>query len=278
MRKVTAILCILLLGTAWCKAQTDVQFDVLHLKDDRTMEGTIIELHIDSLVVLRNMADSVVHIPLADIARITKKRIDRPAPVAPAPVRPESNSRRTEYDHRPKGFFGNVKINVCFAGGIGLGVAFGYKFNRFAHLGLGLGIDLRGYTVGYLPDWDDVETDAASGFNMPVYVQLAGEVLTRQKTPFYLVEVGYLPQFINLYAHKNRVGGMHGMHTGLVVGYRFNTHSRYNFSLGMRVDFDSFAIKHRVFELDETTDLYHYHDTETFTSAVYLGIAFIHGF
>jgi hypothetical protein len=268
----------MLLACQWAMAQNRPVRDVVVLKDDRIYEGTILQMLADTVVVLRRTDSTVVRIPMYKVDHFEKTQLETTRENDVASTTLSQRRGRKIYEHNSWGFFGNVKININFAGGAGIGVVLGHKLNRFTHLGLGVGIEGRGYAVGYLPAWEDVDTRALSGGHVPVYVHLGGDVLTSYRTPFYILETGYVYQFGNNGTPLDKVASPHGLHVGSVIGYRFNSRRRYSICVGFRTDFDSYSVKHRVFTLDESTDLYHVRNTVTFTASVYCGLSVIHCF
>jgi hypothetical protein len=114
----------------------------------------------------------------------------------------------------------------------------GYKFNQFAYLGLGLGVD------GVISDLHG-NSDYAGAY-LPIYIYYGGDILHQQITPFYTVEAGYTwrPDILvndnyDYYSGGGSVpiGGHGGFMAGAGFGVRFYSRRRVHFDISAHVDF-----------------------------------------
>lgn len=247
---------------------------VVHKKDGSRLEGRIVEIYADSIAVLRMPDGTDVRIPMRDIRRIVNNSMltyDQGTP-----YRTNANKRSDAIK------FGmihtNIEIKVRFAGGLGVAGVVGYRFNRLAHLGLGVGLDLMGIPVGYIPQNDLLDRNTMSGLSLPVYIHLEGELLDEYLTPYYAVEIGYLPQFHNFSVNGIQAGGAHGLHAGVTLGYRLKYNGIRGVILGVKSDFDCLNFRYRDLELNQSTGLYKFQDRNRLTSAVFVGICIINAF
>ena len=82
----------------------------------------------------------------------------------------------------------------------------GFKFNRFAHFGLGIGFD--GVYFGNGISWGKGvydNTNVNNGLYISLYFQLSGDMLKAKVTPYYLLETGYAFHPANPFARRNPV-------------------------------------------------------------------------
>jgi hypothetical protein len=124
----------------------------------------------------------------------------------------------------------------------GFRIVNGYKFGRLGYLGLGIGVD------GVILDLHGSQD--YSGAYFPFYIHYGGDILKKQTTPFYSVEIGYAAHFAPTGLSPQAIFGngtdvssaRGGVMGGGAFGVRFYSRRRVHFDISAHVDFkQSFA-------------------------------------
>jgi len=167
--------------------------DVLYLKDGSIYRGTIIEEIPGVSYKIEMVGGNVVFVQAKSVTKV-----ERGKPVNAADdTRPASTSRgrpvkvkNPYYFYQDKGFYFQTQANVGVL--MGLRLAAGYKFNRYASLGLGTGIELnlKVSTLVLDPSFDGHGGGTAAGY-VPIFLHFTGDVIKGKVVPFYSAEVGY---------------------------------------------------------------------------------------
>lgn len=158
--------------------------DVIYLKNGSIYRGTIIEQIPGVSYKIEILGGTVILVPAADVAKITKeeRQVRSESPRRDRDYESRSPQPKHEFSYRPRGYFfqGQVEAEALE---FGFRVVNGYKFGQFGYLGLGVGVD------GVILDLHG--SSDYSGPYFPIYVYYGGDILKKQITPFYSIEAGY---------------------------------------------------------------------------------------
>lgn len=219
--------------------------DVVYLKNGNVYRGTIVEQVPNVSLKVQTVGGNVFSVAIVEIEKITKEN----------KVQSENNYNHFElpFQHqwhkndsahnvfkpKRKGYFFNAQLLIENLQG-GVRIVNGYKFNRFAYLGVGIGFDHL-FSSPYTRSSYPISRNALSGVYFPLYLSFSGDMLNKRVTPFYALEVGYAVGFKNT---NNLMSGnnfndnkRYGMMGGLGLGVKFNTKRRVNISLLANVNF-----------------------------------------
>lgn len=286
MKVIKSLLLLTLVGVFSLQllAQNQLE-DVVYLNNGSIYRGVIIEEVPNVSLKIRIMGGSVVAIAMGDITKKTKEPFyteESPAPETVSPVRNEPRPERvkTPFEPRKKGYFfqGQLMLEIPQAG---FRVVNGYKFGRFGHLGIGVGLDLVGGSVFNGPVNDLDVTDLA-GVYLPLYLYYAGDILQSRITPFYAIEAGYTHPLNSGSFGGGRLvddgfGGSsitldRGIAMGSVgVGVRFNTARRVNFSLLLNVEIKSVQYSEEYYIYDDFSGVYDSYGVQNQNATLIIG-------
>lgn len=173
-------------------AQNGMQ-DVIYLKDGSIYKGMIIETVPNVSYKIKSRDGNVFAVKIEDIEKITK----------------EEKEYRNHYRHwghrgwgndslriapKKKGYFNEIQVLIENVQG-GVRMVNGYKFNRFAYLGIGFGVD-HVFSNPFNPKVNGLEKKELAGIYLPLYLYHAGDGPTKGRfTPFYAIEAGYAMAF-----------------------------------------------------------------------------------
>ena len=223
----------LLLALFWCcNLVAQIQtIDVIHLKNGTIYKGIIIENIPDEKLKLQTN-DGVFVILQSEISNITqeesKKKIK---PLREQPQEKEVKERkhipphlRTQnsgiWEPVKSGYFFQTQLCGEFAGG-GIRFVNGYKFNRFAYLGFATGLEYLLFSVNELL----FEGYLSEGLHLPLLLHFSGNIINRNKTPFYFVEVGYNLGLVTNYRKHQ------GLNATAGIGFKVYGGNKFTFSL-----------------------------------------------
>lgn len=182
------IICMAFLMPQHSSAQGDDRIDVIYLKNGTIYRGTIIEQVPNVSYKIEITGGSVILVKVEDVDKITKEAKPTHAMTREEWTGHQSRSRSRPYrGYKDKGAFMQMQLNLVYAGG-GPRIIAGYKINQFAMLGLGVGI---GGLVGGVNKASMGDAEPYAGFYFPFFVYYSGEILQKDITPFYAVEIGY---------------------------------------------------------------------------------------
>ena len=177
-------LVLILLMVTFTHASCASAVDVVYLKNGSIYRGVIIHEISGINYTIRLFGGSQVVVSAAEVKEVKRKR-------SLAPVEYQSDSVRNRYNrvpyrsryfrYRESGFFAQWQNIVGLIDGMRL--TFGYKFNRYAAVGLGSGFEY-GNTLADAPY-------AASNGYFPLFAYLSGDMTKTKFTPFYSFEAGY---------------------------------------------------------------------------------------
>ena len=129
----------------------------------------------------------------------------------------------------------------------------GFKFNRFAHFGLGIGFD--GVYFGNGISWGkDVydNTNVNNGLYILLYFQLSGDMLKAKVTPYYLLEAGYAFHPANPFARRNPVSKSWGGPIATAgFGVKFYSKRKSYSAMNINATYRSDIYRTRITEIDE---------------------------
>ncbi|MCF8257778.1 MAG: hypothetical protein K9J06_09500 [Flavobacteriales bacterium] len=262
--------------------------DVVYLNNGSVLRGIIIEQVPNKSLKVQIAGGSIFHVEIGDVTRIAKE----PTVVVPEVLRerprdkstaaaPRDTVQRAPYEPKRRGYFFQAQILLEIVQG-GAHIINGYRFGRFGHLGLGIGLDLSGPSpANGFSDQVNGGNYAATGTYLPIFLHYSGEILKKRVTPFYAVEVGYAAALwssgMNDYGNGPtdlRGGAM----WGLGIGVRFKTKKRLNFSLLLNVNAKNVSYREYSYWYDSLDQNYYAQSQRVRTTMVYPGLRFGIGF
>ncbi len=168
--KLRIVIVLLLFASTIC-AQTqkgDCQ-DVVYLKGGSVLRGTILEYNADSNLVMNSWSGARLQVPAINVKRIVQKCKGRGTAFSERP-----------YSFKETGWYHATRFMVL-AGQSGTGIGFqhssGFKINRYAGIGLGIGLENFGPYDGVTATY-------------PIFIELRGYLLPKKITPFYAIGTG----------------------------------------------------------------------------------------
>ncbi|MBS1685607.1 MAG: hypothetical protein JSS76_12675 [Bacteroidetes bacterium] len=191
MKSLKTYLLILLLPASLYAVGQDKRWktdDILVLKKGNSYTGKIVQIIPDSLYKIEILGGSVIAVPFREVADLYKDKSRHPRLQYQYDTTDGAYYVYTPYSqfyrYRAKGYFMQVHLHTITE--FGIDVINGYKFNRYAALGVGVGI--HAYFIPF------PLTDAAyncSGGYAPVFLHFGGDILRSRITPYYSLSVGY---------------------------------------------------------------------------------------
>lgn len=215
--------------------------DVIYLKDGSIYKGTIIETVPNMSYKIESREGNVYAVTVDEVEKITKEKKPHQRQNYGWGMRPWRNDSVT-YEPRKKGYFNEVQVLVENVQG-GVRMVNGYKFNRFAYLGIGIGVD-RVFSNPFNPRVNGLEKKELAGIYLPLYLFHAGDGPTKGRfTPFYAIEAGYALAFRgfgdsnrNVDDFGNRLRG--GVMAGAGLGFKIRSkRHRGHFSILFNVNY-----------------------------------------
>jgi hypothetical protein len=220
---------------------------------------------------------SVIVISAADVEKITKEpvrgagrstRSDLPDDEKGYYRSPRRGRAQTEFIYRDKGYFFQGQVVAGFFE-MGTRVVNGYKFNQYAYLGLGIGIDGvtapvngGGGNSGSFP-LPNLNYDF-SGAYIPLFIYYAGDILKRKITPFYSVELGYaFRPGNNALGNEYQTSCTGGVMAAVGIGARIFKRGRTNICLSLNLDMKDASNKYTYIAYNAQGNPYSYTSTET---------------
>lgn len=238
----TSMLGLLLVVSTTMMAQANME-DVVYLKNGTVYKGMVVEQVLGESLKVKIAGGSVIALAVADVYKITKEA----AEVVPSAAPQSDYFGGYGYHHyrrdtstlpaylKPRRFFGTIEFRPGI-NNIGLRMVRGYKFNRFASIGMGIGVD--GVYFGKGLSWGKGVYDnknVNNGLYIPVYLQMSGDLLARKITPYYYAEAGYAFHPANPFVDKNPISKSWGGPTAaLGMGVKF--YSKRNMSMAINVN------------------------------------------
>ncbi len=246
-KRPSLLLAVFMLAAFAAAAQT--MEDVMYLKNGSIYRGTIIEQIPGENYKIQIAGGTVFFVTVPEVLKITKES----AQSEPSGYRSyQGNEMKFGWHHtmrdtsktpaymKNRRFFGSVEFRPGI-NNIGLRFVRGYKFNRFASLGLGVGFDGvymgRGVSFG-----KDVYNNRSinNGLYIPVYLQLSGDIFKRRITPYYFLEAGYAFHPQNPFVAKNPTDRSWGGPTGTAgMGVKFHSKGRVSMALNVNATYRS---------------------------------------
>jgi len=265
--------------------------DVVYLNNGSVLRGIIIEQVPNKSLKVQIAGGSIFHIELNEVARITKEStINVPSALRDGRSSQATSSKsdtlqRAPYEQKRRGYFFQAQILLEMVQG-GVRVINGYRFGRFGHLGLGIGLDLSGPSLngGFGHYYGGSGNSVTNGPYVPIFLHYSGEILNRRVTPFYALEVGYAAALDNSGMNEydyygygpSEVRG--GAMWGLGIGVRFKTKRRVNFSLLLNVNAKNVSYREYSYYYDDMGQNYYSQSNRVRSTLVYPGLRFGVGF
>lgn len=251
--KITLI-AILMCTVAVFKLQAqDYREDVVYLKNGSIYRGTIIEQVPNVSLKIEIAGGSVVAINMADVTKMTKEPRVYDQPRYPMHehfgmhgwrhMDSATKAQLMEFHPRRRGYFLQAQLLIENLQG-GVRIINGYKFNRFAYLGIGIGADFL-FNAPMVNRINGVNIDKSlyKGTYFPLYLYYSGDILNKRITPFYAIEGGWTVRVsdnngINMMDNNFDTHHLHGGPMGGVgIGFKVYTHHRVNMSLLANMNF-----------------------------------------
>ncbi len=162
--------------------------DILTLKNGNSYTGKIVEIIPDSLYKIEILGGNVIAIPYAEVADLYKDKSSHPRLQYQFDTTDGRYQVYTPYSrfyrYRAKGYYMQVHLHTVIE--FGIDVINGYKFSRYASVGVGVG--LHAYILPF-PLTDAVYN--CTGGYAPVYLHFGGDILRSRITPYYSLSAGY---------------------------------------------------------------------------------------
>jgi hypothetical protein len=239
-------------------AQNGMQ-DVIYLKDGSIYKGTIIETVPNESYKIQSEGGNVYAVAIAEVEKITKEEMKYQNQGFGFGMHRNMRGWRNDsirYQPREKGYFNEVQVLIENVQG-GVRIVNGYKFNRFAYLGVGIGFD-RVFSNPFNPRINGLEKKELAGTYLPLYLYYSGDGSTRGRfTPFYAVEAGYAMVFNgfgdearNVDDFGNRLQG--GIIAGAGIGFKVRSaRRRGHFSVLFNVNYKQVNYEYDQLFLDQ---------------------------
>ncbi len=239
--------------------------DVLYLKNGTVYRGMIIEQIPNVSYKIQIAGGSIVAVTLSDVEKIAKE------PVYHSQAQNKSSDHQFENDfgrcspfhHRDTStvpyhlrkhrFFSSIEFRPGL-NNVGLRFLRGYKFNRFAFVGIGFGFDAVSFANGF-NDTKHVfdNTRVNNGLYIPVYLHYSGEILSKRITPYYFLEAGYAAHPVNPFvSNPNHTKNYGGPTASAGFGVKFYSKHRANLAINMNVNWRSDKYRTTI----STTDMF----------------------
>lgn len=224
-----SMIIVLMLAPLSLLAQNGIQ-DVIYLKDGSIYKGMIIETVPNVSYKIESRDGNVYAVKIEDIEKITKEEIERRSRSGYGWGRHSWRNDTTRFKPKTKGYFNEIQVLIENVQG-GVRMVNGYKFNRFAYLGIGVGID-RVFSNPFNPRINGLEKKELAGIYLPLYLFHAGDGPSKGRfTPFYAIEAGYAMAFRgfgdnerNVDDFGNRLRG--GVIAGAGLGFKIRSKRR----------------------------------------------------
>lgn len=283
MKKLILLFALLLPLSLLAQQQLE---DVVYLKDGSIFRGVIIEQIPNESLKIQIIGGSVISVKITDVTKMTKEPPFRPmGPMghqAPPPPKERVKEERIKvpFEPRLKGYFFQGQL-MLEAQQFGIRVVNGYKFGRFGHLGIGVGLDGVAGSP-FSPQINGLGRNELQGVFLPLYIYYGGDILKTKITPFYALEAGYAHTGGGPGVHFDDFGGTQltkgGAMGGLGIGVRFNTRRRINFSLLMNANFKNVTYQQNYYLYDSVNGVYDYYNYTKNATLVMMGLRFGIGF
>ncbi len=239
LKAVILVLFISVLSVAKTFAQEPME-DVIYLKNGSVYRGMIIEQVPNVSMKIQTLGGNIFFVTIADVTKITKENKVQEGNNYNHFEPPfmhgwhKGDSTHNQFRPKRKGYFFNAQILVENLQG-GVRIINGYKFNRFAYLGVGIGFD-NVFNAPYVRSHQSISKSSYQGLYFPIYLYYAGDILNKRVTPYYALELGYTmgpKKGTNLmngdgFDRNNMRGGAFG---GLGLGIKVNTRRGGNLSV-----------------------------------------------
>lgn len=218
-------------------AQAEME-DVIYLKNGSIYRGIIIEQIPNVSMKIKTLGGNVFAVTMGEIEKITKedKPFQRENYGYHSPFNDKfrgKDSTHREFKYRNSGRFALLNILVDNKQG-GVRLVMGYKFNRHAALGVGIGADFV-FSSPFNRRINNLPSDALSGVYVPLYLHLTGDMFPRRITPFYAIEAGYFMAGLQRGRDRHDVSfrkpEAHGPMAMAGLGVKFNSKRGLNFSI-----------------------------------------------
>lgn len=123
----------------------------------------------------------------------------------------------------------------------GMRIINGYKFGRFAYLGVGTGFEVVEYGKNDNNGYGTANPNFSGGVYVPVYLRYEGDILKKQITPFYYTEFGYNCKATIEGRPEDKKNSIQRGGPILVLGFggKFNTKRRASFALSANMTYRS---------------------------------------
>ncbi|MES2619346.1 MAG: hypothetical protein V4615_00730 [Bacteroidota bacterium] len=275
------------LSVAGLYAQAEME-DVIYLKNGSIYRGVIVEQVPNVSMKIKTLGGNVFAVTMAEIEKITKEE-------KPAAPRGEDyrygmhhgfggsyhgrDSTYHKFKYPNSGRFALLQILVENKQG-GVRLVQGYKFNRHAALGIGIGADFV-FSSPFNQRINNLPSNALAGVYVPLYLHLTGDMFPARITPFYAVEAGYFMAGLQRGRDRHDVSfrrpDAHGPMASAGLGVKFNSKRGLNFSILFNMNMKNVNYKENVTYYDVFGNSYVRNERKNAT-LVFPGIRFGLGF
>jgi hypothetical protein len=278
--------------------------DVIYLKGGNIYRGIIIEQVPGETMKIQTVGGNVFTVAIADIAKITKE--NKIGYVAPQHYTPDYGGHggygehtehwrgfhhmdssflhsHREFHPKKRGYFNEAYLIAEAVQGGGRLIN-GYKFGRLGYLGIGVGIDLvKSSPLSRDHDLKNMNGNPIADTYLPLFLYYGGNILNKNITPFYAIEVGYAwavnPHGDNMFGggSNNYNNPRGGMMASINLGVKFGAKRKIHCSLAASLDYKSISYNRNEVMIDANGNSYMSSNrirTNVFFPGIKLGIGF----
>lgn len=217
----------------------DVASDVLIFKDGTKLIGTVLSRSTADTVFLQLAGGHVLSLPMNRISEISAGQREKAQPKSNAETKARAKAKAVEPSLEPwsrmkRGYFNSQEFGftigesqTVFVPNVGISLlsVHGYQIvERFA-IAAGLGVD-------FFPQNDDVF--------FPFFGRVSGDLLKKNITPFWFIDVGYSVTRPGLNEWEEKFGGLM---TGTGIGVKFFRSDRKYLSLSLSYKYQESEIR-----------------------------------
>lgn len=261
--------------------------DVVYLKNGNIYRGLIIEQVPGESIKIKTIGGNVFGVQISDIQKLTKEeKIVLTSPTSSSSSTSVSNTNSSVNPvvndtmvvrvrkpwERKRGYLMQVNFIADFLE-FGVRVVNGYKINRYAQIGIGLGVDgvVGAPQTIFRGDFGDY-----SGVFFPAYLYFGGEILKKRFTPYYAVEAGYAFARNNHYLPMgNSSGSIKGGPMGSVgFGGRVHIKKYFNITVLFNLNVKNIAFERSYYETQGQVYIQERRRETFFFPGVRLGLGF----
>jgi hypothetical protein len=253
----------------------------VHLNNNMYYTGIITERVANEHIVLISWGGDLMELGYDSIARFEqiKGRPSIDARILIKELYPRPKPSKSPATFQNHGYFGQLQYFTGYAH-MGVTTVHGYKFNQYAHLGLGVGFDGVDRPISFRPNRFSDKHYNATGMHFQFLAHIGGDLLQKRATPYYALEIGYayVVPYKSLIDLETREISPHAFSVATSFGVKFNSSKRYHTNVGLKLTYRAREMTFREVIFDEESNLYHLEFNKIMTSSWFFGLTVIQGF